>query len=164
MRTALTRHGFIGMAAILGNRGAAENANTYLSTHSAFLSDEERLTLWPHAAVACDTCSTRYVHRPEGDMADLNNLCRRCAVECATQLDSDYNLPEGCSDVERMRAMRGPLPGETAFSYRCENRRCQKSFRPWQVFGSSSPTRDPIRCRSCQSVARLMGKYVEPAP
>lgn len=54
----------------------------------------------------CENCNAPHKDRPEGDMADLNNLCRECAAECAAQLVVVIQLPFDSRDEEREAAMR----------------------------------------------------------
>jgi hypothetical protein len=90
----------------------------------------------------CDTCDQPYLPRPEGDMADLNNMCRRCAEELAYQLSVDYNLPEGCSDEERIAALSDGDKNEMYLTYSCITTSCiaykkrwttQLSWEEWQA-------------------------------
>lgn len=79
----------------------------------------------------CDYCEERYPPRPEGDLADLNNLCRDHASECAAQLEIDYALPWGCSDEQRQAAL-------------------SDRDRPWRCPGCSLVNdRLRPRCQSC---------------
>jgi hypothetical protein len=72
----------------------------------------------------CETCAADYEARPEGDLADLNNLCRACACECAAQLEIDYGLPEGASDDLRQAALMGTLArGPEQYEFSPDGRR-----------------------------------------
>jgi hypothetical protein len=109
----------------------------------------------------CETCNELYLPRLEGDMADLNNLCRRCAEECAYQLSVDYNLPEGCSDEERQLALgEGVPPWTTIYTAECFTPSCSRYHKPW------STVIDPeawfkkygtfFHCFRCGQVSRLL--------
>ena len=78
----------------------------------------------------CEGCNELYLPREVGDMADLNNLCRDCAAECAHQLEVDYNLPEGCSDEERQAGMT-PAEGATTWVLICNTTNCIRYGQVW---------------------------------
>ena len=78
----------------------------------------------------CEGCDHMFLRREEGDMADLNQLCRRCAEECSAQLSLDYNLPLGCSDEERQAAV-DPPEDRTTWVLRCDTVACRQWNRHW---------------------------------
>lgn len=80
----------------------------------------------------CEGCEAFFVHREAGDMADLNNLCRTCAEECAHQLEVDYNLPEGCSDEERQAGM-APRDDVDTYVFRCLTVGCIAHGKYWST-------------------------------
>lgn len=80
----------------------------------------------------CEGCDCIFLRREPGDMADLQNLCRRCASEVAAQLSAEYNLPLGCSDEERQLAMNPP-EGRTTWVFRCDNIPCAAWNRTWST-------------------------------
>jgi hypothetical protein len=65
-------------------------------------------------------------------MADLNQLCRSCAEECAVQISIDYNLPLGCSDEERQAALNPPEDRLTQV-FRCDNSACEQRNKTWST-------------------------------
>jgi len=113
----------------------------------------------------CENCNTLYLPRSLGDLADFNHLCQSCAIECATQLEIDYNLPRGCSDEERIAAINPHPPGTSILVFECNNPPCHRYQRSWSTHHSYSDWnrlygRQP-HCFACGASALLIYDYIQ---
>jgi hypothetical protein len=92
-------------------------------------------------------------------MADLNNMCRACAEECAYQLSVDYNLPEGCSDEERQAGMN-PTEGLPTFVLVCPSVDCTRRGKFWSTVLTEEEWRRrhgrPWHCFRCGADSHLV--------